>query len=59
MTATYEKAMQKAKKLISKLDFEGCISLYNQLESGHPMIDLVFDRMELLDSDRFNHFLEN
>lgn len=49
--------MEKAKKLISILDFEGCIKLYNELPSGHKMIDMVFDRMEELDEKRFDEFL--
>lgn len=40
-----ETLMKKAKDMIEKLDFNGCIELFNQLPSGHPMIDLVFDRM--------------
>ncbi|WP_182431196.1 hypothetical protein [Ruminococcus sp. AF17-12] len=33
--------MERAKIMIERLDFNGCIELFNQLPSGHPMIDLV------------------
>lgn len=51
-------SMQKAKNLIAGLTFEDCISLFNKLPSGHPMIDLVFDQMEKLDVDRFDAWLD-
>ena len=51
-------AMQKAKSLIATLNFEDCINLYNKLPKGNPMIDLVFDRMEELDIDRFDAWLD-
>ena len=47
----------RIKKLLGMLNFEGCIELYNKLESGHPMIDMVFDRMEELDPVRFEQWL--
>lgn len=46
-----EALMKKAKDMIEKLDFGGCVKLFNQLPSGHPMIDLVFDRMEAIDPE--------
>ena len=52
-----ETLMKKAKDMIEKLDFNGCIELFNQLPSGHPMIDLVFDRMGSLDPERFEEWL--
>ena len=52
-----ETLMKKAKDMIEKLDFNGCIELSNQPPSGHPMIDLVFDRMESLDPERFEEWL--
>ena len=52
-----ETLMKKAKDMIEKLDFNGGIELFNQLPSGHPMIDLVFDRMESLDPERFEEWL--
>ena len=52
-----ETLMKKAKDMIEKLDFNGCIELFNHLTSGHPMIDLVFDRMESLDPERFEEWL--
>lgn len=51
-----EALMKKAKDMIEKLDFDGCVKLFNQLPSGHPMIDLVFDRMEAIDPERFEEF---
>ena len=51
--------MEKTVDLLKKLDFEGCIELYDKLERGHPMIDLVFDRMEEIDPDKFEKFLDN
>ena len=50
-------AMERAKALIAKLSFDDCIRLYDQLDRGHPMIDLVFDRMEELDAERFEAWL--
>ena len=52
-----ETLMKKAKDMTEKLDFNGCIELFNPLPSGHPMIDLVFDRMESLDPERFEEWL--
>lgn len=52
-----ETLMKKAKDMIEKLDFDGCVKLFNQLPKGNPMIDLVFDRMESLDSERFEEWL--
>lgn len=52
-----EALMKKAKDMIEKLDYDGCVKLFNQLPSGHPMIDLVFDRMEAIDPERFEEWL--
>ena len=52
-----EALMERAKIMIERLDFNGCIELFNQLPSGHPMIDLVFDRMEAIDPERFEEGL--
>lgn len=52
-----EALMKKAKDMIEKLDFDSCVKLFNQLPSGHPMIDLVFDRMEAIDPERFEEWL--
>ena len=48
---------ERAKELLSKLSFEECISLYEQLDAGNPMIDLVFERMEEIDPERFEEWL--
>lgn len=49
---------QKAKKLISNLSFDDCIDLFNKLPKGHVMIDWIFDRMEELDPEMFDLFLD-
>ncbi len=49
--------LEKAKALISKLNFDECIELFNKLDRGNPMIDLVFDRMEEIDPTRFEEWL--
>lgn len=53
-----EELMKKAESMINKLNFEGCEKLFEQLPSGHPMIDLVFDRMENIDPERFEKWIE-
>lgn len=52
-----EELMKKAAKLIEKLDFEGCEKLFEQLPTGHPMIDLIFERMESIDPIKFDTWL--
>lgn len=52
-----EEIMKKAEKLVAKLNFSDCEKLFEQLPSGHPMIDLVFDRMESIDPERFEKWL--
>ena len=47
----------KIKSLLEKLDFDGCLELFEKLPKGNPMIDYVFDRMEELDPKRFDEFL--
>lgn len=54
---TNEQIMAKAKSLIKKLDWDGCVEAYNKLPKGNPIIDLVFDRMEEIDIDRFDAWL--
>lgn len=49
--------MERAKALVEKLSFDECIEVFNKLPSGSPIIDLLFDRMELLDMKRFEEFL--
>lgn len=51
--------VKKANELLAKLDFDDCIILFNTLERGNPMIDLIFDRMEALDEERFDKFLDS
>lgn len=52
------KMTERIKMLLNKLNFEGCIDLFNRLEKGHPMIDMIFDRMEELDCARFEAWLD-
>lgn len=54
-----ELIMNQASEKISKLNFDECIKLYNSIEPGNPMIDIIFDRMDELDSKRFDNFLNN
>lgn len=49
--------LERARELISKLNFDECIELFNKLDKGNPMIDLVFDRMEEIDPIRFEEWL--
>lgn len=49
--------LQKVRELISQLDFDECIKVYELLDVGHPIIDYIFDRMQLLDSERFDAWL--
>lgn len=49
--------MERAKALVQKLSFDECIEVFNQLPSGSPIMDLLFDRMESLDMKRFEEFL--
>lgn len=49
--------MERAKALVEKLSFNECIKVYNELPSGSPIMDLLFDRMEALDAKRFEKFL--
>lgn len=46
----------KIKKLLSKLDFKGCIELLNKLQGTIVMDNLIFDRMVELDEERFIQF---
>ena len=46
----------KAKKLLSKLNFEGCIDLLDKLKDTSVMDELIFERMIELDEERFIKF---
>ena len=52
-----EKLMQLAEMKIQGLNWEECELLYNKLEAGHEMRDLVMDRMEDIDEERFDKWL--
>lgn len=52
-----ELIMNQASEKISKLNFDECLKLYKSIEPGNPMIDIIFDRMDELDSKRFDNFL--
>ena len=54
---TNEQIMAKAKSIIKNLDWNGCVEVYNKLPKGNPIIDLVFDRMEEIDVERFDAWL--
>lgn len=49
--------MERAKALVQKLSFDDCLKLYEELPSGSPIMDMIFDRMEKLDAKRFEKFL--
>lgn len=49
--------IERARFLLKKLNFDECITLYNRLEAGSPMMDLLFERMEEIDAIRFNEWL--
>lgn len=49
--------IERARQLLKKLNFEECIVLYERLDAGNPMIDLVFERMEEIDAVRFDEWL--
>lgn len=40
-----ETLMKKAKDMIEKLDFDGCVKLFNQLPKGNPMSDEEFSKV--------------
>ena len=48
---------ENVKEQISKLTFEECINVYELLELQHPIVDFLFDRMNELDSVRFDEWL--
>jgi len=50
--------LKEASEKISKLSFDECIKLYNNVDPGNPMIDILFDRMDELDSKIFENFLD-
>ena len=47
----------KIKELLEKLDFDGCLKLYEELPSGSPIMDFLFERMEAINPVRFEIFL--
>ena len=49
--------MEKAEAMVENLSFDDCLKVYNELPSGSPVMDLIFDRMEKLDTKRFEEFL--
>ena len=52
-----EQIIKKAKELVEGLSFEECITVFEKLPKGSPIIDVVFDRMEELDAERFENWL--
>ena len=49
--------MERAKELVSKLNFEECIVAFEKMPAGSPIRDLLMDRMEELDAERFDEWL--
>ena len=52
-----EAIINKAKSLINKLDFDGCVEALDRPEL-EPFMNLIMDRMNELDSERFIRFSE-
>lgn len=52
-----EQLLGIAKMKIANLSFEECEEIYDKIEKGNPMIDLLFDRMEEIDEKRFEKWL--
>ena len=52
-----EEILKRARELVKHLNFDACIEAYNRLPRGNAIIDVVFDRMEELDPERFDKWL--
>lgn len=48
---------KEVQHLISELSFDECIKVYELLELQHPIVDFLFERMNELDSVRFDEWL--
>ena len=57
MTNT-DKLVKRARKLLKALNFDECLELYDKLDAGSPMMDLLFERMEDLDPVRFERWMD-
>lgn len=54
---TFEELMEEVKEKVQYLNFDECIELYERTPPGDPMMDLIFERMEELDPERFERWL--
>lgn len=54
----YESLISEAKEKMELLNFEECIILHDRLPKGHVLRNLACDRMEKLDIDRFDLWLD-
>lgn len=54
---TLEVLIEAARAKMRYLNFDECIELYERLERGNPVIDVIFERMEELDPERFKRWL--
>lgn len=57
MTNT-DKLVKRARELLKALNFDECMGLYNRLDAGSPMMDLLFERMEDIDPVRFERWMD-
>lgn len=48
----------RVRAMASVLNFDECLTVYEQLPAGHPFIDLLFERMEQVDAVKFDKFLD-
>lgn len=51
--------IEKSNKLVEILNFEECLEVFEKIPTGSPLAEILFDRMECLDSERFDNFLDN
>jgi len=50
--------IEKSEKLVEMLNFEECVKMFELTPTGSPLAEILFDRMEYLDEERFNNFLD-
>lgn len=50
--------IERAKELVNKLDFEGCIEALDHYELSTEIVGLICERMMELDEERFIKFSE-
>lgn len=49
--------MEEVRPLVAELTWDGCLKLYDELDSRNPIFGLLFDRMEQIDGERFRKWL--